>query len=684
MANATKLLQDFDLAGPAERQEIIRGLVVRISVDEAKCLAKARHKHDLFGHDQLPAELRLMIVQYLDISDIFNCTFLVCRKWKDLFLGFMEMAEDVLHKWFPCFYNRDMPAEDMMDMFSQAITKRYLRDSGRFQTRLNYRFAKSDGEYPIGRIEGLQQGHTYKDLTCSATSSKSPEISGSTATKYLYAEGRLAWQLKESDPGSFAIYLQDLHRSHAQNFCVFQLPGQLVQGIKLKLEALGNELLVASVVGQRRLYAWNHQTQTNDSVTLPATLARCMTQGQSVLMVTVQGELFLWTFQRGVAQVDLSTMPQDREAYCGPSMPPQIPSPPLTKGSVQGATYFFHRLDTQVFFMATYDDDEDPDWIYVYEFRGKLCSRVFTYSFASPIEIITRESSTWDKLGVCDDRFESSAFPDLMAKKADAHGTYVLLVLRGRLDGHLRHLYVMFNTLGTTFSSRLFEPPPDYISRLGDPALVWNGQLYLNAVQLGTLQDQASYPSPLLVLQSLKAGAPPKEMWHITQWKEDQPKVTPSSIKKDELQLRSIQEQMLTSSLMQQPEACRTSSTPKKDIVRYQDISQAYPHATDIQSYLSGMSYMFSFYGGECSSTGPHTAHCKRSSPATLSGELPFNYVSHTGNEPWRPMHAKAIFGDDDFVVVVSPQEDLYTIFAVDPDRKMAKALIESPDGSGV
>jgi hypothetical protein len=135
MTYAREVLRGFDLADPSERVKIIRGLVDRISDEEAGCLAQVRHKCDILGHDQMPPEIRLMIVQYLDISDIYNCTLLVCRKWKYLFKSFKAMAKDVLQKWFPCLYAKDMPVEDMLKLFSQAITKRYLRDTGRFQSR---------------------------------------------------------------------------------------------------------------------------------------------------------------------------------------------------------------------------------------------------------------------------------------------------------------------------------------------------------------------------------------------------------------------------------------------------------------------------------------------------------------------------------------------------------------------
>lgn len=139
MASAKRVLRYFDLAGPAERKDILRGLVDRIQYDEFELLVKARHKarhkHDVFGHNRMPLEIRLMIVQYLDITDIYNCALLVCHKWRDLFMKSEAMAQDVLQTWFPCLYQRTMPVRDMMESFAQIIMKRYLRDTGRFQTR---------------------------------------------------------------------------------------------------------------------------------------------------------------------------------------------------------------------------------------------------------------------------------------------------------------------------------------------------------------------------------------------------------------------------------------------------------------------------------------------------------------------------------------------------------------------
>lgn len=435
-------------------------------------------------------------------------------------------------------------------------------------------------------------------------------------------------------------------------------------------------------------HAWNHQTQTTCNIMLPATLDECITHGQSVLIATVQGDLLLWTFSHGVVQVDINTIPLDREENHGPAEHSSVPIPPLTQEDLQlrQATYFLHPRDEQVFFVATYHE-MDPDWICVYEFTGKTCSRVFRYSFSCPFEIVTRGSSSWETLGVYHGRLEKS-HAHFAAKTADSHGTHVLLGLRGRLDGTYRHIYVTFNTLTKTFSAQMFEPPPGYESLSGEPPLVWNGQLCVNVSHLSTSLPHTFYPSPVLVLQPSRTETPLGGKRTSAQWGVTKPKKAASwKQREDELRLREIQEEMLTSSVMQQPDTHPMFSTPKKDVVRHQDVLRAFPRATDAYSYVSGLLYMFSFYGDQCTSAGPHATNCTRCLPATPSGgtvassrmeskQLPLNYVSHGGDD----VQVRTIFADDDFMVIVPVRGDFYTIFAVDPDRRMAKALIESSD----
>lgn len=365
-------------------------------------------------------------------------------------------------------------------------------------------------------------------------------------------------------------------------------------------------------------------------------------------------------------------------------MPDLMPSSSLTRQQVRQSTQFFHPQDSQVFFIATFDETDSAGCLSVYEFRENLCTRIFTLNLECPIEVITHNCSSWNKLGLYDGTWESDHDPDLGAKRADAHGTYHLLEFRERLEG-TQLIYFMFCAFSTSFSARIFEPPPGYDFRLGEPAFIWNGQLYLNASRHSVPYSQILHPSPLLVLQSVEAGTSHRRKRPSTQWKED------------ERQLSAVQEEMLTSALMPHPGPCRflyghaeKPPTPKKDIVRYQDISRAYPHATDFHSE-SGLLYMFSLHEGDCTAAGPHNKGCTWYLPAASpertaaagTGSLrnPVNCFAHGDDEGWEGAEAEAIFGDDDFLIVVSTQ-DSYTVFAVDADRKMAKALIEGPNDS--
>lgn len=74
-----------------------------------------------------------------------------------------------------------------------------------------------------------------------------------TVHKVLYAYNRLAWQMKGSDRVTSVIFFHDLHSTKGQLPCVFQLPNQRVRGIKLTLEAIGDELIVATDARQRKL-----------------------------------------------------------------------------------------------------------------------------------------------------------------------------------------------------------------------------------------------------------------------------------------------------------------------------------------------------------------------------------------------------------------------------------------------
>lgn len=108
----------------------------------------------------------------------------------------------------------------------------------------------------------------FKDLTCSASRDVQPPISplsqmggllqadsasrggsDNIVSKYLYADGRLALQLTPA-PGEWVNSLI-VHDFHEHKRWTLSLPSMRTRGIKLALWALGPDLVVARVVGER-------------------------------------------------------------------------------------------------------------------------------------------------------------------------------------------------------------------------------------------------------------------------------------------------------------------------------------------------------------------------------------------------------------------------------------------------
>lgn len=73
--------------------------------------------------------------------------------------------------------------------------------------------------------------------------------SDNIVSKYLYADGRLALQLTPA-PGEWVNSII-VHDFHAHKQWDLSLPSMRTRGIKLALWALGPDLVVARVVGER-------------------------------------------------------------------------------------------------------------------------------------------------------------------------------------------------------------------------------------------------------------------------------------------------------------------------------------------------------------------------------------------------------------------------------------------------
>ncbi|KAG6360025.1 hypothetical protein INS49_011081 [Diaporthe citri] len=630
---AAKLLRAFDVASSDAREQIILGIAERLSDDELQCfqtaLQRLERRFDVLcgvsksSGANLPHEIQLQIVDLLDITDIYYCTN-VCRRWRGLLLQCEQLTDDLLKK-FTCGFLKG-----------------------------------SDGIFPVDRVEGLQRGRTFQDLTCSASRHIPPPVSatariealrqagpasrlgfptsGPTVSKYLYADGRLAWQLSPA-PGEWVNSIL-VHDFHAHRRWDLSLPSMRTQGIKLALWALGRDLVVARVVGERVLYAWDLTSHAFDRVTLQNPPHRCFTRYRSVVVVTQSGELLLWSFGHGLANIDVA-MPQDEGEYRGPAKPERTPREPLSAYEIQNSRVMFHPRDEDVFFMATFNERAfDPDiflLLWVCEFRNKRCCRIFTYR-------VPPDRRHWIVFG---------------AHRVDAHGTYQLLEQENHLDGGVQVSGVTFNTISKSFGDLRFEAP---MNANRDISLVWNNHLVLGQASPEKLRVR---PCPLVAL-----GRPPNPRGRGAGsdivFKSQTPERALESV------MTSVSPELIDKNAPRAAIEASEQGNPKYDVIRAPDVS---PSTSCIGAGI-GLRYMLSFFGGHCNWEGFHARDCPRSSGLQPSdGHLyPINYFAQDDLSGDWGGHSLAIFGDDDFLVVVNSKK-YYTVFAVDEYGKIAGTI---------
>lgn len=519
----------------------------------------------------------------------------------------------------------------------------------------------------MDRVEGLQRGRTYRDLTCSgsphlrppnstvaqmglpgsassSTSGVSPpprEILGRAVSRYLYSDGRLAWQLMLA-PGEWAHSII-VHDFHAHGRWYLSLPAMRTKGIKLVLWALGSDLVIARAVGERVLYvrntwplpyhansivryAWDLRSRAVDRVTLQNLPSKCFTRHYTVVIVSQSGELLLWSFGRGVANID-TAVPQ-HEDYRGLARQRYLLRRPLSNFELHNLAVLFHPTDQDVFFLATFDDRRlHPGDLWVCEFRNKRCCRIFTYT-------------------VPPERHLSVIF---RARMIDSHGTYQLLEHEAPNENGVQLSGVTFNTISKSFRASIFQAPDDSES---EKCLIWNDQLVLRYADPEASNIRRC---PLLVI-----GPPPSP---------GSPKAVSDAVPGDQSLKRAMESMMtfgaslgifennvVTSNQLRTMIPALEQGKPKHDIIRSPGISDSIPGLCS----AVGLRYVLLFFGGQCNWGGEHIRDC----PGASGLPSPF-----TG--------AEAILGDDDFLVIVTDR-NYYTVYAVDEDGRIGEAMRSS------
>ncbi|KAK6824757.1 hypothetical protein PG987_012251 [Apiospora arundinis] len=268
---------------------------------------------------RLPVELAVVVLTHLEICDIWSC-FTVSKTWRSKLVS-EDVSRALADVHFPAL---------------SYISRRDLTNRG------------SDSYYRPRRIQSL--------------SNTSPDHSGAPH-KSLYAHGRIAWAYDEH------TFVVDCLVTRKRR--ILDHPdGKLLES-SIELSALGSKLLVAHA--RRYLYAWDVETGRCERARLQNQVRSCTTEGDRVVFVTGDTQVFVWKFGGSLLSVDVASL-----------------SPPLDIINARSPIAIAHPNDEAVIFLSTQKQTAHKETKFViYEFN----QRKFVKSYQS--ESLGSDTNYW-------------------------------------------------------------------------------------------------------------------------------------------------------------------------------------------------------------------------------------------------------------------------------------------------
>lgn len=182
----------------------------------------------LAGLEDVPYELRLQILEHLDLADLLACQ-TVSKRWNKAWsLENRDMARVLCRRFFPGLIEIDGGKTAPKELFTHAARKLTAWQRGMQMTVFLW-----DSGREAGSLTPIETRPDSTDLTPVRNTSN-----------ICYSDGLLAWQ-----PNHFFIMIDDLHSRTRQRVTYGQGP---VSGRPLQLEAASRDLVACVIHTQER------------------------------------------------------------------------------------------------------------------------------------------------------------------------------------------------------------------------------------------------------------------------------------------------------------------------------------------------------------------------------------------------------------------------------------------------
>ncbi|KAK6086266.1 f-box domain-containing protein [Seiridium cupressi] len=251
------------------------------------------------GLSRLPLELHFYVLEHFNPDDL-AIAINACRAWRYIWLS-DEVWPWLAARWFPGLLDQiNLTAAtsglDRRTMFWQALVKHRFRHNGRFAYALLHELKfESDKFFRLSKDVLTDEGglHSYADA-------RDPEPDLERFARFrLYNSGRIAWW-----PEPYALpYIAVVDDLRTRDRRVYSFPGHLEERVGYQT-ALGNKLFIMGK--ESTLHAWHLETNVHYSIELPHHFKRCVTESETVLIVSKDSTVYLWEFGQPFRQVDVS------------------------------------------------------------------------------------------------------------------------------------------------------------------------------------------------------------------------------------------------------------------------------------------------------------------------------------------------------------------------------------------
>lgn len=252
-----------------------------LNVDEVRLvkelLSKVTLQKDILPN--LPLELVLAVTDHLDEIDILSCL-TVSRGWNNAFMS-DRVVFNLTDRFFPQLIRKGTKSEATVgdDQCNQGMQ---LLGALRKRVGLMNRAVlgaprKFDNTY----LWDTESQFKLQDQEYTQFAPPNLPIN----QKAVYAYGQVAWQRE-----THTLVIDNLVRRSRK---IFSFPGGRLLGPEMKLAALGDKLVVATM--DRHLLAWDIETGQFEQKTMPSIGGRCTTFGQRVTIIA-DTEIYDWQF----------------------------------------------------------------------------------------------------------------------------------------------------------------------------------------------------------------------------------------------------------------------------------------------------------------------------------------------------------------------------------------------------